>query len=338
MADQPALDDPMPLDDVNFFDPAINDCPYHAYRTLRDDAPVWFDERLKAFVVTRHDDVLAVLRDTERFNNAQRRGSRPQVQALYEEKGWVPARTLAGPRRPEPPGDAPALRPRVPPEEARARSNRRSKVSPIELIDEFIDAGQCDWVQQFAVPLAAGRHRHADGRRPERHLADQGVDRCVGATARTDADAGGGDLVDRDGDRGPALLPADLRTAPRAARRHPAVRPRQHADPRVGALPHRRGTPRRDDGRHLRRRLGDDHQRPVRWCAAADRAPRPVGPTHRRPRPVPTRPRRGGAPSRSPGAAPDAFSRRRRRAPRRDDSRQARWCSSATRPPTATSG
>ena len=31
MEDQPALDEPMSLDDVNFFDPAINDCPYHAY-------------------------------------------------------------------------------------------------------------------------------------------------------------------------------------------------------------------------------------------------------------------------------------------------------------------
>ena len=57
------LDEPMPLDEVDFFDPEVNDCPYHAYRTLRDDAPVWYDERLRGFLITRHDDVMEVLRD-----------------------------------------------------------------------------------------------------------------------------------------------------------------------------------------------------------------------------------------------------------------------------------
>ena len=38
------------------------------------------------------------------------------------------------------------------------------------------------------------------------------------------------DLVDRDGDRGAALLPADLRAPAPRARRHLAVRPRQHAE------------------------------------------------------------------------------------------------------------
>ena len=94
------VDEPVALADVNFFDPAINDCPYGAYRTLRDEAPVWFDERLQAYVITRHDDVRNVLADTERFVNsrsASKRGSSisPKILALYEEKGWVPAPTLA---------------------------------------------------------------------------------------------------------------------------------------------------------------------------------------------------------------------------------------------------
>ena len=65
----PAIDEPMLVDDVDFFDPAVNDCPYRAYRSLRDDAPVWYDERLRGYVVTRHDDVLEVLRDSERFRS-----------------------------------------------------------------------------------------------------------------------------------------------------------------------------------------------------------------------------------------------------------------------------
>ena len=91
----PGLDEPMPIEGVDFFDPAINDCPDHAYRTLRDDAPVWFDPRLKGYVVTRYEDVRAVLVDTERFVNGSRRSMRPEIKTLYEEKGWVPGRTLA---------------------------------------------------------------------------------------------------------------------------------------------------------------------------------------------------------------------------------------------------
>ena len=37
------VDEPIALGDVNFFDPAINDCPYGAYRTMRDEAPVFWD-------------------------------------------------------------------------------------------------------------------------------------------------------------------------------------------------------------------------------------------------------------------------------------------------------
>ena len=95
------IDDPMPIEEVNFFDPAVNDCPYHAYRTLRDDAPVWFDPRLRGYVITRYEDVRTLLVDTERFVNGSRRSMRPEIKTLYEEKGWVPGRTLAGRDDPE---------------------------------------------------------------------------------------------------------------------------------------------------------------------------------------------------------------------------------------------
>ncbi len=150
-------DDPIALDAVDFFDSAINDCPYGAYRTLRDDAPVWFDARLRGYVITRHDDVRAVLQDSVRFVNSRAanklsRSLPSKVVALYEEQGWVPAPTLAG-------RDDPEHR------EMRAlfshafRPKRISELEPKisrladELIDAFIDDGTCEWVRQFAVPL-----------------------------------------------------------------------------------------------------------------------------------------------------------------------------------------
>ena len=145
----------VPLDQVNFFEPAINDCPYHAYQTLRDDAPVWFDERLQAFMVTRHDDVLAVLQDTERFVSsakASRSRANPEVLALYEEKGWVPGPTLAGRDDPNHKQMRALFDHAFRPRRIRQLEPQISGLAH-ELINDFIDDGHCDWVRQFAVPL-----------------------------------------------------------------------------------------------------------------------------------------------------------------------------------------
>lgn len=145
-------DAPMPLGDVDFFDPAINDCPYHALRTLRDEAPVWFDPRLRGYVVTRHEDVRMVLVDTERFVSGRGRSIRSDMRALYEAKGWVPGRTLGG-------RDDPEHRQMRALFDHAFRPKRVAELAPAiarlahDLIDDFIDDGTCDIVHQFAVPL-----------------------------------------------------------------------------------------------------------------------------------------------------------------------------------------
>ena len=144
------------IDEVDFFDPAINDCPYPAYGTLRDQAPVWRDPRTGMFVLSRYDDVKMVLLDTERFSSvrpSRRLGAVGEaVQTMYREQGWVPAPTLAG-------RDDPNHK------QMRAlfnhayRPNRIKALEPLidsfsrQLIDGFCAAGRCDVVGQFAVPL-----------------------------------------------------------------------------------------------------------------------------------------------------------------------------------------
>lgn len=145
-----------PLSEVDFFEPSVNDCPYHAYRTLRDEAPVWFDPKVGGFVITRHDDVKAVLADTERFNNSLRSSARSRtrgdVLALYEEKGWVPGPTLAA-------RDDPEHRQMRALFDHAFRPSRIKQLEPqiadisAQLFDAFIDRGTCDWVSEFAVPL-----------------------------------------------------------------------------------------------------------------------------------------------------------------------------------------
>ncbi|MEL6876086.1 MAG: cytochrome P450, partial [Pseudomonadota bacterium] len=92
---------------VNLFDSDTQQCPYEAYKTLRDEAPVYKQPGTdNMFVVTRYDDVREVLTNPARFPSAapdmssraapadMERGRK--VIARFEEKGWLPAPTLAG--------------------------------------------------------------------------------------------------------------------------------------------------------------------------------------------------------------------------------------------------
>ena len=141
---------------VDFFNPTINDCPYPAYATLRNVAPVWQDPRTAMYVLSRYEDVKMVLLDTERFSSvrpSRRLGAVGEaVQTMYREQGWVPAATLAG-------RDDPNHKQMRTLFNHAYRPNRIRTLEPLidsfshQLIDAFCDDGQCDFVSQFAVPL-----------------------------------------------------------------------------------------------------------------------------------------------------------------------------------------
>ena len=162
--------------DVNFFDKDVNECPYHAYEQLREEAPVWKDPRTGMYVVTRYEDIRSILLDTTRFSNGVGNGAnntgkaiRPDdpeeakrqaeiarqaaaVTKLYEEKGWVPA---------------PSLDARDDPNHIEMRrlfdyAFRPSAIRELDpfvedlayrLVEDFLPAGECEWVAQLAIPL-----------------------------------------------------------------------------------------------------------------------------------------------------------------------------------------
>ena len=47
---------------VNLFDPETQRCPYDAYKTLRDEAPVYQCPATGMYVITRFDHVRQILR------------------------------------------------------------------------------------------------------------------------------------------------------------------------------------------------------------------------------------------------------------------------------------
>ena len=53
-------------DDINFLDFKLQNCPYHAYEMLRDDAPVWIDPITGFYVITRFEDIRKLLLDTKK--------------------------------------------------------------------------------------------------------------------------------------------------------------------------------------------------------------------------------------------------------------------------------
>jgi hypothetical protein len=51
------------------FDADIDDDPFDLYRRLRDEAPVYFNEKYDFYAISRHDDIKAALVDWQHFSN-----------------------------------------------------------------------------------------------------------------------------------------------------------------------------------------------------------------------------------------------------------------------------
>jgi cytochrome P450 len=137
-----------------FADAHLRD-PYPLYRRAREEAPAFFAEAFGVWVVTRHDDVRAVLTDVERFSSAflirtplvAADGVReilatghPEVPVLLNEDPPAHTRTRAL--------VAAAFSPR----RTRELAPRVQRLTD-SLIDGFAAAGQADLVGQFALPL-----------------------------------------------------------------------------------------------------------------------------------------------------------------------------------------
>ena len=61
-----------PLSSYTFADPRVMQDPYPYYERLRAEDPVHFDEGIQTWLVTRHDDILTVTRNTEVYSDEMR--------------------------------------------------------------------------------------------------------------------------------------------------------------------------------------------------------------------------------------------------------------------------
>ncbi|MFM2070525.1 MAG: hypothetical protein RLZZ623_788 [Actinomycetota bacterium] len=60
---------PVSLDGFNPFNSAVQQCPHQYYRAMQEQAPVFHVEGTDLYMVTRHEMITPILRDTQTFSN-----------------------------------------------------------------------------------------------------------------------------------------------------------------------------------------------------------------------------------------------------------------------------
>jgi len=149
------------LEDYNFFDPEVIECPYEFYKLAREQAPIMelppAIPGAKFFLVTRYDLVVEILKNVEVFSSnfaalmAGKEEQDPEIQKI-QAQGWPQVNTLLTADPPEH-------------ERFRVLVNKAFTASRVkkmqdymeqivdELIDRFIDKGECEFINELAVPL-----------------------------------------------------------------------------------------------------------------------------------------------------------------------------------------
>ena len=77
---------PGALDEINLLDQSLQNCPYHAYQLLRDEAPVWKDPITGFYVISRFHDLRDLLLDPEHYSNDMRGGQGGSRERLDAER------------------------------------------------------------------------------------------------------------------------------------------------------------------------------------------------------------------------------------------------------------
>ena len=137
----------MPAIEFNPYSYELHEDPYPSYRALRDHAPVYRNDALGFWALSRHADVVAAFKDTAAFSNAEgvalERSSQAQASATASFLAMDPPRhdqMRALVSRGFTPRRVADLEPRV-------------RELTAAYVDGFAAAGRCDLIQDLAAKL-----------------------------------------------------------------------------------------------------------------------------------------------------------------------------------------
>jgi cytochrome P450 len=142
--------------DFNFFDQQVLNCPYDFYRTLQEQAPVYHLPGTNIYMVTRYADIKKLLKETETYSNnfthlLKGPEPAPEVTALYA-KAWQPVDTLVTADPPRHKTYRTLVNKVFNAKRVDAMEDYMTVIVH-ELIDSFIERGECDFVRDFTTPL-----------------------------------------------------------------------------------------------------------------------------------------------------------------------------------------
>ena len=157
------IEESVSLEGFKLLDPAVQQCPHLYYEKMREEHPVYSTEvaGVPIVLVTRYDDVLEIIKDTDTFSSETGGGAAMPVNAeladrirkLYKEEGGY---KRIGTMLTIDPPDQTRYRKLVNKAfTARAVSSLEPNIREISsgLIDSFINEDKVEFVKKFAVPL-----------------------------------------------------------------------------------------------------------------------------------------------------------------------------------------
>ncbi len=143
--------------EIDFMDPKVQENWFDAYDVIREESPAYFMEQIGMYVLTRYDDIEEVLRQPEKFTTAADvQQNEPlikhdEARAIYEEKGWR-RYTPLGENLPKHKHYRDLVDPALTMTEVKKQEPFIRKTVN-ELIDQWIDDGQCEFIKDFSDPL-----------------------------------------------------------------------------------------------------------------------------------------------------------------------------------------
>ena len=146
------------VQDYTLGDPETAACPYDYYKAMRTQDPVHYDEKIKTFIVSRHEDIIKALGDPitfsveHGFNAQERQDYSDEIAEYYRKQGIPPQQRVVT---------------SDPPYHTRIRSlmekaftaHRVAKMETYindiadDLIQRFVSHGRAELIEQFAIPL-----------------------------------------------------------------------------------------------------------------------------------------------------------------------------------------
>ncbi len=131
--------------EVNVLDPQFYVDPWDAYRWLRDEAPAYWDPVQRLWAISRHEDVVMVEKDTQRYSSSP--GSRPHLDQRAD-------RSMINLDDPAHQAQRSLVSRRFTPKGVRSHEERVREIVT-EILDAVVTDGECEAIEAIASRLPA---------------------------------------------------------------------------------------------------------------------------------------------------------------------------------------